>query len=87
MLPFDHVGQQFRWLRRATFRKQVCVLMMIAQKPFGGSIRLRERQVSRKSETGFPPRRDEFVGNVPAIEADAKGIAPQDAKDLAECGF
>ena len=33
VLPFEHIGNPLRWLRRIARREQVCVLVVVAQKP------------------------------------------------------
>src|ERR1700674_4289158 len=84
VFPFQNVrdcASRFLWI---ALRQQVGVLMLIAKETLGGSVALDERQMADYSETHFTPSREEFVGLVPAVEADAKAIPAEHAIDFLE---
>src|SRR6266498_1705691 len=87
VLPFQNVRYSASRFLRIALRQQVGVLMLIAKETLGGSIALDERQVADYSETHFTPRGEEFVGFMPAVEADAEAIPLQHTVNLLESGL
>src|ERR1700730_11170700 len=78
------VRNRYCWTPGIALDQQVRLLVMVAHEAHRGGVTFVENDMSGELKSGLPPRGNETVGLVTAIEADAITVVFQQAKDFRE---
>lgn len=84
--PVDHVAQRRRRPAHVALGEQVGLLMPVLEEAGRGGVSLAEHHVADKPEAGGAPGRNEPIGLVPAVEAEAERTVLEDPVHLGRGG-